>query len=254
MSAEVPGPEGIPYGLAVRRRIEELGWAATPMGEISLRRRFDPQLQADLYEVRLGEEFLMSSAFTVAEEELARLGLADVGGEPLDVLVGGLGLGCTAAAALEDPRVRSLVVVEALAEVAAWHERGLLPLSERLTGDPRCAVAVGDFFALVQGGLDGVGPGRWHALLVDIDHSPRHVLHPSHAAFYTAAGLTRLAAHLHDGGVFALWSDDPPDQAFLALLGEVLDAPRAVVVPFANPVTGGESTNTVYLARRRPGS
>ena len=234
------------------RRIEELGWASTPMGEISLRRRFDPLLQADVHEVKLGDEFLMSSTFTVAEEELARLGLAAAEGDRLDVLVGGLGLGCTAAAALDDPRVASLVVVEALAEVAGWHEAGLMPLSARLTSDERCAFAVGDFFALVADGLQDVGPGRWHALLVDIDHSPRHVLHPSHAAFYTAAGLARLASHLHPDGVFALWSDDPPDGEFLALLGGVLDAPQAHVVAFPNPVTGGESTNTVYVARRRP--
>lgn len=57
-------------------RFEELGWRLTPMGEISLRRRFDPGVRSDVYEVKLGDEYLMSSLFTVAEEELARLGLA----------------------------------------------------------------------------------------------------------------------------------------------------------------------------------
>ncbi len=228
-------------------RFEELAWESTRMGEISLRRRLDPALRVDVYEVRLGEEFLMSSLFTVAEEELARLGLAALTGDDLDVVVGGLGLGCTAAAALEDPRVRSLVVVDALDAVLSWHHRGLLPLSARLTGDDRCALVQGDFFALVADGALP-GPERVHAVLLDVDHSPRHVLHDSHAAFYTAAGLRRLADRLHPGGVFALWSDDPPDEEFLAVARAVFVTVEAHVVPFANPFTGGESSNTVYVA------
>ena len=59
-----------------RPRFEELAWRATPIGEISLRRRVDPLLDVEVYEVKIDDEFLMSSLFTVAEEELARLGLA----------------------------------------------------------------------------------------------------------------------------------------------------------------------------------
>src|SRR5688572_28971994 len=95
----------------------ELAAEDTPMGEISLRRRRDLTLDLDVFEVKLGEEFLMSSLFTVAERALAELGLAMVEGDGLDVVVGGLGLGYTAAAALADDRVRTLVVVDALAEV-----------------------------------------------------------------------------------------------------------------------------------------
>ena len=105
------------------------------MGEISLRRRREPSLDVDVFEVKLGDEYLMSSLFTVAEVELSRLGLAAHPGADLDVLVGGLGLGYTAVAALDDPRVRSLAVVEALPDVVDWHERGLLPQAARLTSD-----------------------------------------------------------------------------------------------------------------------
>ena len=76
-------------------RYEELDWSPTPIGELSLRRRVEPTLDAEVFEVRLGEEYLMSSLFTVAEEELARLGLARTSGHGLTVLVGGLGLGYT---------------------------------------------------------------------------------------------------------------------------------------------------------------
>ena len=66
------------------RRVEELAWSETPRGEISLRRRIEPTLKVDVYEVKLGDEFLMSSLFTVAEIELARLGLTRAKGEQLD--------------------------------------------------------------------------------------------------------------------------------------------------------------------------
>jgi spermidine synthase len=226
------------------RRVEELDFQQTPMGELVLRRRVEPSLGVDVFEVLLGEEHLMSTLFTVAEQELARLGLAAVRGTGLDVVVGGLGLGFTARAALEDPRVGSLHVVEALAAVIGWHERGLLPYSADLTGDRRTRLVLADFFALVRAGTLPLS----HAVLLDVDHSPRHLLHPSHGDLYTADGLRRLAARLHPGGVFALWSDDPPDEDFLDLLRQVFATAGAQVVPFPNHHTGATSSNTVYVA------
>jgi spermidine synthase len=247
-----PGADAVPEPVPrTGRRIEELDWAATPLGEISLRRRWHPELEVEIYEARLNDEFLMSSLFTVAEVELARLGLARLEGTGLEVVVGGLGLGYTAAAVLEDRRVRSLTVVEALDEVVGWHERGLLPLSSALTSDPRCRFVGGDFFALTSSGELGPDvPDPCSAILVDIDHSPRHLLDPGHAAFYSAEGLRLLAERLRRGGVFALWSDDPPDDDFMLLLGSVFGRSEAHVVEFANPLTGGTSANTVYVAVR----
>ena len=235
----------------MRPRFEVLDWQETPRGDLSLRRRVEPTLDVEVYEVKLGEEFLMSSLFTVAEIELARLGLAEIAAGPADVLVGGLGLGYTAAAAVADPRVATLTVVEALGPVLEWHRRGLVPDTEGLAADPRVRLVHGDFFALAAGaaGFGEGTPARYDAVLLDIDHTPRHVLHPSHARFYTRAGLTALKRHLTPGGAFALWSDDPPDEDFLDLASLVFSRARAQVVPFANPLTGGESSNTVYVAR-----
>lgn len=233
-------------------RFEELDWRPTPMGEISLRRRRDPATGTDVHEVKLGDDFLMSSLFTAGEVALAELGLAQLAQDGLDVVVGGLGLGYTAEAVLEDARVRSLTVVEALKEVIEWHERHLVPLGPRLTADPRCRLVAGDFFATAQSanGLDPDVPGRrFHAVLLDVDHSPSHVLHPSHAPFYQPEGLLRLAARLHPGGVFALWSNDPPEAGFTSALADVFTESAAHVVTFDNPLRGGTSTNTVYVAR-----
>lgn len=234
-------------------RFEEIDWRPTPLGDISLRRRRDPESGNDVYEVKLGDEFLMSSLFTAGEIALTQLGLAKTPGTELDVAVGGLGLGYTAKAALDDPRLRSLIVIEALAEVIHWHQRGMVPLGAQLTSDLRCRLVQGDFFAMAGDphGLDPQTPGRlFHAVLLDIDHSPRHVLHPRHAALYRPAGLHALAEQLHPNGVFALWSNDAPDENFNAALAQVFAESEAHVVEFDNPLQAGTAANTIYVAKK----
>jgi spermidine synthase len=232
----------------------ELDYQETPLGAISLRRRSEPRLGGKvLYEVKLGEEFLMSSLFVEAEEKLAALALQSLDAEELDVVVGGLGLGYTAAEVLKNEAVHSLLVIETMAPVISWHRLGLVPLGDKLALNSRCSLVHGDFFKLAasSGGFDPDNPGRlFHAVLLDIDHSPSHWLDPGNGAFYTGAGLTALAAALHPGGVFGLWSNDPPDEAFSSLLDEVFAFAEFHLVTFPNPYTGGESSNTIYLAYR----
>ena len=103
------------------------------MGVISLRRRLEPILQVDVWEVKLDDEFLMSSLFTATEEAVGRLGMAATPGDALHVVIGGLGLGHTAMAALEDERIATLHVIDALAEVIGWHRDHLVPLGEQLS-------------------------------------------------------------------------------------------------------------------------
>jgi spermidine synthase len=229
---------------------EELDFRPTPLGVLSLRRRRSLTSGGDIYEIKLGDAFLMSSQFIVAEIALARLGLAALERTGLDVVVGGLGLGYTAFAVLENPNVQSLLVIDALAEVIEWHEQGLLPLGKPLTSDPRCRLVHGDFFAISHSaaGFDSDRPRRrFDAVLVDIDHSPRNLLHPRHAALYQPEGLARLAAHLHPGGVFALWSNDPPDHAFERVLADAFATSAAHVVTFDNLRGDHDASNTVYI-------
>lgn len=232
---------------------EELDYRETSIGELSLRRRTQLPLGVEVFEVKLGDDFLMSSLFTEGEIALADLGLADLGAGPLDVVVGGLGLGYTARAVLDHPGTGSLLVIDALAAVIDWHRRGLVPLGAALSADPRCTLRNADFFALLDfPGIDSRDQAkRFHAILVDIDHSPRDVLDAAHAACYEIAGLRRLAAHLHPGGVFALWSNDPPDEDFQDRLAAVFETSAAHVVRFHNPLQNREATNTVYVARTR---
>ena len=167
---------------------EELDFRPTPMGVLSLRRRRLPGTDTDIYEIKLGDEFLMSSLFTVAEIELARLGLAALARADLDVVVGGLGLGYTAQAVLENPRGaiadrgrragrghRMARAGAASARQATDRRSALPPRQRRLLRD----VGIRPMASIP------IAPGRrFDAVLVDIDHSPRNLLHPRHAALY----------------------------------------------------------------------
>lgn len=228
-------------------KIQELDFGDTPWGAISLRRRWDPVTQRDVHEVKLGDDFLMSSQFTTGEEELSRIGLAAATGESLTVLVGGLGLGYTAVVALEDDRVTELTVIEALELVISWHERDLMPDTEGLAADPRVRLVRDDFFDVVR---TGRADRTYDAVLLDIDHAPDWLLRDDHGDLYTVEGFARVGAMLTDDGVFALWSDEPPEPEVMRRMGEAFGHADAHVVPFANPLTGGESSNTVYLAVR----
>lgn len=243
----------------MRPQFEELDYQQTPLGEVILRRRVMQTLdELEIYEIMLGSDFLMSSLFTVVEQALSELGLAVAAeifpGEGLDVVVGGLGLGYTAKTALEHAALKKLIVVDYLKPVIEWHEQGLVPLGQTLVEDGRCRFEHGDFFkrAVREGGVgfDSINPdAKYHAILLDIDHSPEHLLNEQHASFYQSAELEKMTEQLHPGGIFALWSDDPPQDSFMQTLDDVFANCETHVVPFENPILGRDSESTVYVAR-----
>ncbi|MEP1933127.1 MAG: spermidine synthase [Roseibium sp.] len=233
---------------------EELDYAPTPIGAISLRRRHILTLKTDVFEILLGEEHLMSSLFTASEVALADCGLAALPDYGLDVLVGGLGLGYTAQAALAHETVARLTVVDLLEPVIRWHKEGLVPIKTELADDPRCQLVQGDFFALAASGsgFDTDQPGRqYDAILIDIDHTPERLLHGGSKGFYTPDGFRELQRFVKPGGVVGLWSDEAPDEAITALLGKAFDKAWAEPVVFSNPLQDGrEVTQAVYLGRK----
>ncbi len=246
---------------------EELDYGMTPLGELILRRREVLSLdRAEVYEVKLGGELLMSSIVNDAEIALAESALPFVACDRRDVLVGGLGLGYTAKAALEADNVASVTVIEYLERVIAWHENELVPLGRSLTQDARCRLVHGDFFAAVGSpanlndeppepcseALAGCASKRFHAILLDIDHSPQCLLHAGHAAFYTAEGLERLTGHIHPGGVFALWSADPPQESLTDGLNGAFESVRVRETKFYNPMLDLHDVNYIVIAQRRP--
>jgi len=232
--------------------IEELDYQKTVLGELILRRRRSLRVnEPDIFEVKLNEEYLMSTLFHEGEEALADLALAALPGEGWDVVVGGLGLGYTAATVLNYRQVKRMIVVEALAPVIDWHQRELVPNGKRLSEDARCRYYHADFFALARGaGFDPDDPGQaFDAILIDIDHTPDALLHAGHADFYSEEGMIRLRTFLRPGGVFGLWSNDEPDKAFLAILSRVFNRVEGHTVEFANPIQDKTAINGIYIAQ-----
>ena len=147
------------------------------------------------------------------------------------------------------------MVIEVMEPVIDWHRRSLVPLGKELTSDPRCTLVHADFFELAtssNGSFDHTNPDKLvHAVLLDIDHSPSHWLNEGNSTFYTEQSLHKLAGKLHPGGIFGLWSNDPPDAEFINLLDTVFQSSESHIVSFSNPYTGDESSNTVYLAYKQ---
>lgn len=233
-------------------KIQELGFVKTPMGELTLRRRPEPLLNnREVLEVKLGDEYLMSSLFTESERQLATLALSSLKGE-LDMVIGGLGLGYTAAEALKNRMVKRLLIIELFQPVIDWHRAGLIPMADVLTSDDRCEMRQGDFFELARTGFDTNHPERrFDAVLLDIDHSPAHFLAKRNGTFYTAEGLASVREQLNPDGCFALWSNDPAREHFTERLRGVFGSATSHNVEFPNPYTNSISINSVYIAERR---
>jgi spermidine synthase len=232
---------------------EEIDWRQTPIGELALRRRRLNAEGEDIWEIKLDEGYLMSSQFIAGEVALAKLALQMLQGENLEVVVGGLGLGYTAEAALADRRVSRLTVVELIPEVIEWHVERKLPLGEVVAGDSRCRLVHGDFFikARIPGGFEeNRMPHTYDAVLVDIDHSTRHLIDAHSASFYEAPALADLVRQIKPGGAFALWSSEAVDAAFVDAMKAVFIDVRAERVEFDNPYRDEPAFNIIYLGRR----
>ena len=227
-------------------RLEILEYCETPIGLLCLRRRELLSSPGTIVtEVTLDHEFLMSSYHTESERALASIALEWHGGSGLKVLLGGLGLGYTAQAALECPRVAEVEVLELLPQVISWLSRDLVPLSASLLGEPRCRVDQGDVFER----LGGTPKRRYDAILIDVDHSPDEVLDARNASFYTESGLRTARGHLAEGGVLAVWSS-ATSGTFRQALEVVFSEVRLAIVRWRNELIDEDQQDHLFLARR----
>lgn len=216
----------------------------TDIGRVLLRRRWSLALERDVFEMTMDGKLMMSSAVAVSEIALAERTLALLPDQTLRVLIGGLGFGFTAQAALADARVCEVTVIERLAPVIAWHRSGIFPWSEEFMADPRLRIVWGDFFAPGIHETDAC----YDAILVDIDDSPSLLWHGSHAAFYTSTGLETFRTHLRPRGVFGLWCATHPGDAFMAMAENVFARSELTEVPFENPCLRQPEINYILLA------
>jgi len=217
----------------------------TRLGELCLRRReLVSRPGIIVTEVTLDHGFLMSSYHTESERRLAEVALEMHEGEGLSVLVGGLGLGFTAQAALGSSRVARVEVVELLDPVIGWLEKGWLPTGEALTADSRLEITQGDVYARL------LGPAQqpFDLILIDVDHAPEEPLETGSAPFYTPSGLQAVAQHLGPAGVLAVWSTDP-SPAFEESLRSVFGHVEIEIVRWWNDLIDVDKEDTLFTAR-----
>lgn len=168
-------------------------------GEVVLRRRGAGPTA--ILELIVNGSFAIDSAETGTEEELADLALA--GRTGARVLVGGLGLGYTAAALLRS-NLERLDVVELEPALLDWASHGLVPRAHAVLGDPRCRVHVGDVANVLTGRSGPAGP--WDAVVLDVDNGPDFLLHADNARLYDRPMLQVALGRLVPGGVLVVWS------------------------------------------------
>jgi spermidine synthase len=219
-----------------------LARARGEVGEVVLRTR------GEVVELVVDGVFTMDSAHTATEEALASLTLTRLSGDTLRVVVGGLGLGYTAAALLADPRVTRVDVVELDAVLVDWLDAGLLPgLATGTAPDGRLRLRVGNVLDLVP----ALAPGSVDAVLLDIDNGPGFLVHPGNAAAYQPEFLARAAGVLASDGILAVWSSHAAP-GLAAALEAVVGACEEVLLPVERD--DRRFDYAIYLARRPVGT
>ena len=240
--------------------IEIRAYEETSLGVLCLRRReLLSRPGTRVTEVTLDHEFLMSSYLTESERALSTFGLKRLfakrenqptsgasGDAGVRILVGGLGLGYTASAALDDPEVCSVEVVEFLPQVIGWMQNGLVPLSEKLMSESRLKITQGDIYERVTAETHDE---QFELIAIDVDHSPADVLGEESSGFYTEAGLQRAKSHLSPGGIIGIWSYDS-DTPLLAAMRNVFVDVTVEQVTVWNDLIDVEQTDWLFFGRR----
>lgn len=193
-------------------------------GELALFRR-DKE-----FVIRIGGADLMGSRVHGSEEDLCKLGCAHVADAPgARVLIGGLGLGFSLRAALDELRPDARVdVAEISPSVVRWNKEFFPHLAKHPLDDRRSHVLEGDVNAII-----GKARGTYDAIMLDVDNGPDAFTVPTNSSIYSNAGVERIRGALRAGGVFSLWSvgDDAQFTARLRKHGFDVRVVRAAARP-----------------------
>ncbi|MBW2541341.1 MAG: hypothetical protein JRF15_04550 [Deltaproteobacteria bacterium] len=196
------------------------------------------------FSIRLEGRELMNSRVHGSEEALGELACERIADRPAArVLVGGLGMGFTLAAALSKLGLDAEVVVsELVPEVVSWSRGVLGELAKHPLRDPRVTVRAIDVAELLKRERS-----RYDAILLDVDNGPEALPQSGNSWLYGRAGLAAALAALRAEGLLAVWSAGP-DAAFSERLRAVGFAVEEVEVRARGYTRGAR--HTIWIARR----
>ena len=185
-------------------------------GELRLYKR------GDEFSIRLDRCELMNSRIHRSEDALAELACAKIADRSRPrLLIGGLGMGYTTAAALQRLRADGQVVVaELVPAVVRWNRGPLADLAGRPLENDRVTVREVDISQILK-----MEHGTYDAILLDVDNGPQGLTRKSNNWLYSRAGLGAAFTTLRPAGVLAVWSASP-DRAFAASTRDRLQGRR----------------------------
>ncbi|MEN8204912.1 MAG: hypothetical protein ABFS24_02755 [Pseudomonadota bacterium] len=132
------------------------------------------------------------------------------------LLIGGLGMGFTLAAALRHLGNQAQVVVaELVPAVVAWNKGPLGEHAGHPLNDPRVTVRGVDVARILMAEQQA-----YDAILLDVDNGPEGLTRKENDWLYSLNGLNEAYAALRPQGVLAVWSAGP-DKDFLQRLHKV---------------------------------
>jgi spermidine synthase len=209
-------------------------------GELQLYQR-----QAEFSIIIVGGGVLMSTWAHGSEDALAELACSKIAGRPRPlVLIGGLGMGFTLAAALRRLGGDATVeVAELIPAVVAWNRGALGEFAGHPLQDARTTVRESDVAKILK-----TARQAYDAILLDVDNGPEGLTRKKNDWLYTTDGLTASYTALRPEGVLAVWSAGP-DRDFSARLQKVgFEVQEAHVREHDKE----SAIHTIWLAERGP--
>jgi len=159
---------------------------------------------------------------------------------PLDVLIGGLGMGYALDEALDLPELRSVTVAEYEPLVVAWFAAHMRERAARAARDARSRIVVADVHDLLP------GDPRYDLIALDTDNGPQWLIRADNARLYQAGGLRQVAGAVRPEGVVVFWSPERYPQ-FEDALGDSFG--RVDASPASDVVDGRAVDYTMYVCR-----
>ena len=169
-------------------------------GELVLRRR------GEQWEVVLDGTFLIASVNEASSRALVRAALPFLPDRPLDVLIGGLGMGYALDEALGLAPPARVTVAEFEPVVVEWFERYFGERASRLRRDARSQVVVADVADVLRD-----SPAAFDLIALDTDNGPSGWCAARTPTSTTSPGSSTVRRALRPGGVAVLWSPEPYD-------------------------------------------
>ncbi|WP_310911596.1 spermidine synthase family protein [Lipingzhangella rawalii] len=201
------------------------------------------------YEIIADGMFLMDTRDGRSERAMVSAGLRALprGRVGVRVLVGGLGVGFTARAALDEPSVDHVHVLELEPRVIAWHQGPLAAGAGHLLAEDRCLIECADLVAWLDAAGSVPETAGYDLVCLDVDNGPDWTLRTANAWLYGDDALERLRAVTRPGGVVAFWSSAPAP-GFVRWLTQRCSPHGGTVETVTVPTDRGEP-DTVYVAR-----